>query len=276
MDGLRPWPAHDVHALASSRTTTVRNPSRAAIHHHSGFHPPRLNWFGLWRACRCRRGSRCGGRFGATRHVETIAHADAAHADELAESLTDALGADAVTVAAGVVKGEQVGPGARCHRKPGTVVVSRLGDNTEVGSRSVAASSPSSSKKRIQGSLSGASSPGSDILRQIQMYRDGKLKPDEVVTGDGSLRAGRQFPIAMHPAQESPRRPRALENHLCGGWGERQGSAAERRPAGGCARRAPRPRVWSRAESLVTQRGRPLLRTWPIWATRGPIGTLIK
>ena len=42
-------------------------------------------------------------------------------------------------------------------------------------------------QKRIQGALVGASNPSSDILRQAQMYRDGKIKLDELITTTYSL-----------------------------------------------------------------------------------------
>ena len=42
-------------------------------------------------------------------------------------------------------------------------------------------------QKRIQGALFGASNPSSDILRQAQMYRDGKIKLDELITTTYSL-----------------------------------------------------------------------------------------
>jgi Zn-dependent alcohol dehydrogenase len=42
-------------------------------------------------------------------------------------------------------------------------------------------------QKRIQGSLFGASNPSSDILRQAQMYRDGKIKLDELITTEYDL-----------------------------------------------------------------------------------------
>jgi S-(hydroxymethyl)glutathione dehydrogenase/alcohol dehydrogenase len=37
-------------------------------------------------------------------------------------------------------------------------------------------------QKRIQGSLFGACSPTADIPRQLELYRSGKLKLDELIT----------------------------------------------------------------------------------------------
>ncbi len=118
---------------------------------------------------------------GATHSFETIAEAD-----ELAKSLTNGQGADAVIVTIGVVKGEHVGQAFAATRKAGTVVVTGLGDITEVGIP-VSLGELTLFQKRIQGSLFGASSPSSDILRQVQMYRDGKLKLDELITAEYSL-----------------------------------------------------------------------------------------
>jgi S-(hydroxymethyl)glutathione dehydrogenase/alcohol dehydrogenase len=100
--------------------------------------------------------------FGATQAFEDIAEADA------------------------FAKGEHVGQAFSAIRKAGTVVVTGLGDITEVG-LPVALAELTLFQKRIQGSLFGASSPSSDILRLAQMYRDGKLKLDELVTREYSL-----------------------------------------------------------------------------------------
>ena len=116
----------------------------------------------------------------------THAFADIAEADEFAKSVTNGQGADSVIVTIGVVKGEHVGQAFAATRKAGTVVVTGLGDITEVGIP-VPLGELTLFQKRIQGSLFGQSSPSSDILRQAQMYRDGKLKLDELVTSTYSL-----------------------------------------------------------------------------------------
>ncbi len=116
----------------------------------------------------------------------THAFSDIAEADEFAKSVTNGQGADSVIVTIGVVKGEHVGQAFAATRKAGTVVVTGLGDITEVGIP-VPLGELTLFQKRIQGSLFGASSPSSDILRQAQMYRDGKLKLDELITATYSL-----------------------------------------------------------------------------------------
>ncbi len=120
-------------------------------------------------------------QLGATHAFDGIAEAD-----ELAKSLTDGQGADSVIVTIGVVHGEHVAQAFAATRKAGTVVVTGLGDITEVGIP-VSLGELTLFQKRIQGSLFGESSPSSDILRQAQMYRDGKLKLDELVTATYTL-----------------------------------------------------------------------------------------
>jgi S-(hydroxymethyl)glutathione dehydrogenase/alcohol dehydrogenase len=130
--------------------------------------------------------------FGATHSFESMAEAD-----ELAKSLTDGQGADAVIVTVGVVKGEHVGQAFAATRKAGTVVVTGLGDITEIGIP-VSLGELTLFQKRIQGALFGASSPSADILRQAQMYRDGRLKLDELVTQEYTLAEVAQGYVDMH------------------------------------------------------------------------------
>ncbi len=66
-------------------------------------------------------------------------------------------------------------------RKAGTVVVTGIGPETGAGIP-VPLSELTLFQKRIQGALFGASNPSYDILRQAQMYRDGKIKLDELIT----------------------------------------------------------------------------------------------
>jgi NDMA-dependent alcohol dehydrogenase len=109
-----------------------------------------------------------------------------ADATEFAKSVTNGQGADSAIVTTGVVRGEHVGEAFSSIRKAGTVVVTALGDITEVG-LPVSLAELTLFQKRIQGALFGASNPSSDILRQVRMYRDGKLKLDELVTREYSL-----------------------------------------------------------------------------------------
>ena len=106
-------------------------------------------------------------------------------------------GADSAIVTVGVTKGEHVGQAFSAIRKAGTVVVTGLGDLTEVGIP-VSIGELTLFQKRIQGSLFGESSPSRDILRLLQMYQDGKLKLDELVTKTYTLDTINQGYKDMH------------------------------------------------------------------------------
>jgi S-(hydroxymethyl)glutathione dehydrogenase/alcohol dehydrogenase len=116
------------------------------------------------------------GELGATHVFSGIEEAT-----EVAKSMTNGQGADAVIVTIGVTKGEHIGQAFAATRKAGTVVVTGIGDVTEVGIP-VPLAELTLSQKRIQGSLFGGCSPTVDIPRQLEMYRAGMLKLDELVT----------------------------------------------------------------------------------------------
>ncbi len=113
---------------------------------------------------------------GATHAFKNMEEATA-----FAQSVTNGQGADSAIVTVGVVKGEHVGEAFAAIRKGGTVVVTGLGDLTEVGIP-VSLGELTLFQKRIQGSLFGESSPTRDILMLLEMYRKGRLKLDELVT----------------------------------------------------------------------------------------------
>ena len=119
--------------------------------------------------------------FGAT---HAVAHID--EAAELARSLTNGQGADAAIVTVGVVEGEHVAQAFAAIRKAGTVVVTGLGDRDATGIP-ISWVELTTFQKRLQGSVFGASRPSSDILRQAQLYREGRLKLDELVTTEYGL-----------------------------------------------------------------------------------------
>ena len=113
---------------------------------------------------------------GATHAVETMAEAT-----EIAQSYTNGQGADSAIVTTGVIKGEHVGEAMASIRKAGTVVVTALGNITDVGAP-ISLADLTLFQKRIQGSLFGASNPKSDILSMLRLYTEGTLKLDELVT----------------------------------------------------------------------------------------------
>jgi len=113
---------------------------------------------------------------GATHAFATIAEADA-----WVKTRTNGQGADKVIISVGVVRGEHIAEGVAAIRKGGTVVITGVAPMSEVGIP-VSPFELTLMQKRIQGSLFGACNPHADIPRQIELYRAGKLKLDEVVT----------------------------------------------------------------------------------------------
>jgi S-(hydroxymethyl)glutathione dehydrogenase/alcohol dehydrogenase len=116
----------------------------------------------------------------------THAVADIAEAAELARSMTNGQGADAVIVTIGVVTGKHVGQGLKAVRKAGTCVVVGLGEaRTREGD--IPLTELVLFQKRLQGSLFGAGAPTADIPAQLELYRRGALKLDELITTRYSL-----------------------------------------------------------------------------------------
>lgn len=130
--------------------------------------------------------------FGATHACETIEEAT-----ELARSLTNGQGADATIVTIGVVRGEHVGQALASIRKAGTVVLTGLGNITEVGAP-IALGDLTLMQKRLQGSLFGQSNPRRDIPNLLRMYAKGQLKLDELVTREYQLDEVAQAYEDMH------------------------------------------------------------------------------
>jgi len=119
---------------------------------------------------------------GATHGVETMEEAT-----ELAKSFTNGQGADSAIITVGVIKPEHVGQAMASIRKAGTVVVTALGNIADTTPLPVSLADITLFQKRIQGSLFGESNPNWDILRQVELYRSGVLKLDEVITKTYSL-----------------------------------------------------------------------------------------
>lgn len=114
---------------------------------------------------------------GATHAVETMEEAT-----ELARSFTNGQGADQTIITVGVIKPEYIGQAMASIRKAGTVVVTALGNIADTTPLPVSMADITLFQKRIQGSLFGASNPNWDIRNQVELYRSGALKLDELVT----------------------------------------------------------------------------------------------
>jgi len=116
----------------------------------------------------------------------THVFSDISESRNFVKSVTNGQGADSVIVTIGVVHGEHVAQAFDAIRKAGTVVVVGLAPISEIGIP-ISLTKLTLFQKRIQGSLFGATNATYDILRQIQMYRDGQLKLDELVTREYKL-----------------------------------------------------------------------------------------
>ncbi|MBL7496373.1 NDMA-dependent alcohol dehydrogenase [Frankia sp. CNm7] len=135
---------------------------------------------------------------GATHAVATMAEAT-----DLARGFTNGQGADSAIVCVGVAKPEHVAEGVEAIRKAGTCVLVGMGRADEDLGLPVSMRHLVLYQKRIQGSLFGASSPSKDIPAMLALYRQGRLKLDELITnrytletindGYADLRAGRNL-----------------------------------------------------------------------------------
>lgn len=114
---------------------------------------------------------------GATHAVESMEEAT-----ELAKQFTNGQGADQTIVTVGVVKPEMVGQAMASIRKAGTVVLTALGNIADTTPLPISMADVTLFQKRLQGALFGASNPNWDIRNQIDLYRAGALKLDELVT----------------------------------------------------------------------------------------------
>ncbi len=118
---------------------------------------------------------------GATHVAATMAEAT-----DIVAPLTNGQGADSCIIAVGVTDGGHVAQGVDVIRKGGTCVVTGVGRTADVGIP-VSPTLLTLFQKRIQGSLFGAMSPSKDIALLLELYRQGRLRLDELVTQTYSL-----------------------------------------------------------------------------------------
>jgi len=108
-----------------------------------------------------------------------FAHIDGAA--DFARSITNGQGADLAIVTVGVTDGQHIADAFAAIRKAGTVVVTGIGESASTGipvnTRELVLM-----QKRIQGTLFGSCNPLADIPRQIEMYKAGQLKLDDLIT----------------------------------------------------------------------------------------------
>jgi S-(hydroxymethyl)glutathione dehydrogenase/alcohol dehydrogenase len=144
-----------------------------------------------------------GARFAGARHVVAVdpielkrtrakefgaSHAVAAadEAVDLVRQVTDGVGADSVIIAVGLVEPETVRSGFDAIRKDGTVVLTGL---NKFGATTVELPCAEMTlyRKIVRGTVFGDCNPRSDIPRLLDLYRDGLLNLDDLVTRSYSL-----------------------------------------------------------------------------------------
>ena len=108
-------------------------------------------------------------------------------------------------VTVGVLKGEHVAQAFEAIGKGGRVVVTGLGDLTDVGIP-INPSMLALFTKEIQGALFGDQNPSTDILKMLRLYQEGKLKLDELITTPVQARRHQPGLRGHARRQEHPRR----------------------------------------------------------------------
>ncbi len=113
---------------------------------------------------------------GATEAFEGIEEAA-----EFAKTVTNGQGVDEAIVTVGVTTGEHVAQAFSSVRKAGTVVVTGLGDITQVG-LPIPIGELTLFAKELKGAMFGDSNPHTDILKMLRLYQEGHLKLEEQIT----------------------------------------------------------------------------------------------
>ena len=100
--------------------------------------------------------------------------------------MTQGMMADKVIMTPGVLYGDLMALGTQLAGKGGTIVVTGLAPMTQTES-SVNLFELAMWNKEIKGTIFGSLNPRADIPRLLDMYRDGQLKLDELITNRYSL-----------------------------------------------------------------------------------------
>jgi S-(hydroxymethyl)glutathione dehydrogenase/alcohol dehydrogenase len=116
----------------------------------------------------------------------TEAFAGADEAITFACDHTNGQGADSVILTMGIVEPEDVGTAVSAVRKAGTVVLVGTGNPAKL-LLPISMLEVAMFQKRIQGSLFGQTNARADVPKQIELYRAGRLKLDELVTATYGL-----------------------------------------------------------------------------------------
>ncbi len=113
---------------------------------------------------------------GATHAVGTAEEADA-----LAKELTRGVGADKAIITTGVVQSETISAAFNAIRKAGTVVITGLAGLNDININ-IPSGQLTLEGKTIRGTLYGSGNPLWEIPMLLGLYKEGRLKLDELVT----------------------------------------------------------------------------------------------
>jgi NDMA-dependent alcohol dehydrogenase len=111
----------------------------------------------------------------------TDAYDNIDEAAELARELTNGQGADSAIICVGVITPEDISNAFYAIRKAGTVVVTASGSQQECSVR-LSLLEMTMYQKRIQGAIYGMMSPSKDVPRLLDLWRQGQLHLEELIT----------------------------------------------------------------------------------------------
>jgi S-(hydroxymethyl)glutathione dehydrogenase/alcohol dehydrogenase len=89
--------------------------------------------------------------------------------------------AEKAIITVGSMKGEYIGPAMELVGKCGTVVVTAQGDMLETDAQ-LSSFFLSMWNKEVKGTIFGSGNPRSEIPKLLNLYRQGRLKLDELIT----------------------------------------------------------------------------------------------
>jgi S-(hydroxymethyl)glutathione dehydrogenase/alcohol dehydrogenase len=115
-------------------------------------------------------------QLGATHSVD-----NGGAAIELAQELTDGVGADKTIITVDIVNEEVVSQAFDATRKGGRVVITGLADPTKATVH-LSGAIMTLFRKEVIGTLFGNANPTYDIPKMLRMYRNGDIKLDELIT----------------------------------------------------------------------------------------------
>jgi S-(hydroxymethyl)glutathione dehydrogenase/alcohol dehydrogenase len=104
----------------------------------------------------------------------------------LVMEITNGVLAEKAIITVGSMKGEYIGPAMELVGKCGTVVVTAQGDMLETDAQ-LSSFFLSMWNKEVKGTIFGSGNPRSEIPRLLNLYRQGRLKLDELITKTYSL-----------------------------------------------------------------------------------------